>query len=158
MVKRIWHRRGKLGNDGVATLEFALVSTFLCTLVIGLCDFGLGFWQYMQVQHAVQAGANYAVMNGFNSTGITNAVTNATGLSGLTMTTGYPKTDCGCPNGSTDAPTGMTFGKTCGSACGVGGSAQKYILIQASANDPPLLAFPGLPNPVTLSASAYVFD
>ena len=50
-------------RDGVSTIEFAFVSAILCALTLGVLDFGMGFYKYMQVQSAAQAGAQYAMLN-----------------------------------------------------------------------------------------------
>ena len=146
-------------RDGVSTVEFAFVSAILCILTLGVVDFGFGFWQSMQVQNAAQAGAQYAMINpGSSNTSISSAVTSATGLTGITVATGYPQTSCGCPTGSTTSPTGMTWGVTCGSVCGVGGTAQTYKLIRAQKSYSTFMTWPGLSNPMTLTATAYTMD
>ena len=162
MTCRTTRRFGRIGwqkADGTATIEFAFAVTFLSFLAVGVLDFGMGFWQYMQVQNAVDAGANYAIVNGYDTTGISSAVTGATGLSGLTMTTGYPQRTCGCPTGSGSTITGFNFVSiTCGSTCAAGGTAQRYILIAAQSNYSTIFTWPGLANPVTLTASSYVLN
>jgi Flp pilus assembly protein TadG len=143
-------------RDGLSTIEFAFVSGILCILVLGVVDFGLGFWEYMQVQSAVQAGAQYSMLNpGASNSSINSAVTGATGLSGISVTSGYPQKSCGCPTGSSSAPTGMTFGLTCGSTCSVGGTAQQYILIKAQVSYRTFMTWPGLNNPMTLASTGY---
>jgi len=146
-------------RDGVSTIEFAFVSAILCALTLGVLDFGMGFYKYMQVQSAAQAGAQYAMLNpGATNTNISSAVTNATTLSGLAVASGYPQNSCGCPTGSTSSPTGMTWGVTCGSACGVGGTAQQYILVRAQASYSTIMTWPGLSNPMTLAATGYTMN
>lgn len=145
--------------DGVSTIEFAFVSGILCVLTLGMLDFGYGFWQFMQVQSAAQAGAQFAMLNpGASNANIGSAVTGATTLSGIALASGYPQTSCGCPNGSTSTPTGMTFGVTCGSACGVGGTAQQYLLVRAQKSYNMIVTWPGLTNPMTLAATSYTLD
>ena len=72
-------------------------------LLLGICDFGLGFWEQMQVANAARAGAEYAVKNGYNSSNIQTTVTNATNLSGI-QASPAPTQTCGCP----DAASGIT--------------------------------------------------
>ena len=69
--------------DGVSTIEFAVIASMLATLAIGMLDFGMGLWQQMEVGNAARAGAEFASINGYNSTGIQNAVTSATSLSSI---------------------------------------------------------------------------
>ena len=143
-------------RDGVSTVEFAFVSAILVLLVLGVVDFGIGFWEYMQVQSAAQAGADYAMLNqGASNSSISGAVTAASSLSGISVSTGYPQTKCGCPTGSSTAPTGMDFTKTCGATCSFGGTAQQYILVKAQVNYSTFMTWPGLSNPVTLSSTGY---
>src|SRR3954452_1153882 len=105
----------------------------------------------MQVQSAVQAGAQYAMLNpGTSNSNISSAVTSATGLSGISVSSGYPQSSCGCPIGSSTAPTGMTFGAPCGSTCSAGGTAQRYILVRAQVSYHTFMTWPGLNNPMTL--------
>ncbi|HEX3537434.1 MAG TPA: TadE/TadG family type IV pilus assembly protein [Stellaceae bacterium] len=136
--------------EGVSIVEFALVVGLLCTLVLGVLDFGRGYWQFNQVRTAAQAGAQYAMINGFNSTSITSAVTGATSVSSLTATPA-PAQTCGCPNTS----SGITAA-TCGAACTGGGTADTYITIGAQASYRTIFTWPGISNPMTLSSTAIV--
>ena len=82
--------RGMIGavrdGRGVAAVEFALATPLLATILTVLVDFGFGFYEKMQVKDAAQAGAQYALLYGWDSTAIQNAVTSASTLSGLTAT------------------------------------------------------------------------
>jgi TadE-like protein len=77
------------GGDirGVATVELALISTVMITIMLPMYDVGMGFYIKTQVMTAAQAGADYAFINGWASfnnsspqTNINAAVMNATGL------------------------------------------------------------------------------
>src|SRR5215510_13370220 len=68
---------------GAVAVEFGLVATILVALTVCTADLGLGFYRYMQVQNAAQAGAQYAILRGYSSTAISSAVTNATTFSGI---------------------------------------------------------------------------
>ena len=46
-------------------------------------DFGMGFWEQIQVGNAARAGAQYAIFNGWNQSGISTAVTSATSLASI---------------------------------------------------------------------------
>ena len=46
-------------------------------LLVFIADFGMAAYRRMQVQHAAQAGAEYAMMHGFSGAAITSAVTGA---------------------------------------------------------------------------------
>ena len=137
-------------QDGNSTIEFAIVVSFLATLVLGILDFGVGFWEQMQVGNAAQAGADYAVKNGFNSTNIGTAITSATGLASIAASPA-PTQSCGCPS----ATLGVVS-STCGASCASGGTAGTYVTANAQASYTTLFPWPGISNPVTLSASAIV--
>src|SRR5579863_9060568 len=87
-------------NDGVGAIEFAFVAGILAVMLLGVLDFGIGFWEKMQVNNAVQAGAEYATKSGYDSANIETAITNATGL-GAIQASPAPSQGCGCPNAAT---------------------------------------------------------
>src|SRR5438067_12685895 len=141
---RLWRAR-----DGSGSIEFALIASMLVMLLLGILDFGLGFWQQMQVANAARAGAQYAVKNGYDSTSIQTAETNATALSGLT--TPAPTQFCGCPN----ATTGITA-VTCGSVCNSGTTAGTYVTVNAQASFATIFSWTGVASPMTLASSVMV--
>lgn len=143
-------KRLRASETGTSAIEFAVIGGILCTLVLGVLDFGRMFWQQMEVGNAARAGAEYAVKNGWNSSGIQTAVTSATNLSTIHANP-TPTETCGCP----DAVSGITT-KNCGAACSSGGVAGTYVTVSAQASYTPLITWPGLSNPVTLSSSTIV--
>ena len=144
-------------EGGVATIEFAFVATALCVLLLGVLDFGVGFWEQMEVSHAAGAGADYVMANGYTSSAdVKTAGTNATNLSGVTVT---PSSACGCPT-STGVKTGTGLGTypACGQACtsvsGGSGTSLPYVTVNASISYSTIFSWPGIANPMTLSAIA----
>ena len=132
---------------GVSSVELALATPVLVGLLGLLVDFGVGFYQKMQVFDAAQAGAQYATVHGWDSTAIQNAVTNATPLTGIAASPA-PSQACGCPNGtSVDAAT-------CGSTCTNGQTAGTYVTVSAQATYTPMLSYPIFGSTVTLSAQS----
>src|SRR5436190_12294807 len=99
--------RAERGN---AAIEFALATPILIGLLEPVADLGIAFSQQLQVQQAAQAGAQYALLHGFNSSAISNAVTAAAALPGVGAYPA-PTSACGCPTGST-----ITVA-TCASVC-----------------------------------------
>ena len=101
-------RRFLVGEDalaGAALIEFTLFAPLLVIMSIYTMDFGLLFYNQMRVQNAAQAGVDWAIANHvFNPAGITTAVNNATNYADITVSTGYPIEQCGCPSS-----TGVTF-------------------------------------------------
>ena len=57
-------------------VEFTVLATILTLLVVGIVDFGMGFWNQLKVNAAAQDGAAYAIgANIFSATTITSVVT-----------------------------------------------------------------------------------
>lgn len=137
-----------LSQEGIGAIEFAFVAPILCMMVLGILDFGIGYWEQMQVGNAARAGAEYATKNGYNTASIQTAVISATGLSTI-QASPAPTQSCGCP----DATTGITVA-TCGSTCANGGTAGTYVIVNAQASYTTIFGWPGIPQPLTLTASA----
>src|SRR6266851_5334293 len=95
---------------GNTAIEFALATPILIGLLVPVADLGIAFAQQLQVQQAAQAGAQYALLHGWNSTAISNAVTAATNLPSVSAAPA-PSQSCGCPTGTT-----ITTGP-CGTVC-----------------------------------------
>jgi Flp pilus assembly protein TadG len=138
-LRRFCSGRGD-GSSGVAAIEFAVMAPILMVLFLCTVDLGLGFYRKMQVQNAAQAGAQYAVLNGFKTSGITTAVTSATNYTGITATPA-PSQSCGCPS------TAGLVAAVCGAICGISGSpAGTYVAVSAQATYTTLFPYPIIPN------------
>ena len=139
--------------DGVSTIEFAVIASMLATLAIGMLDFGMGLWQQMEVGNAARAGAEFASINGYNSTGIQNAVTSATSLSSISASPG-PSEQCGCPSASAVTFFSPAQSPPCNtSTCSNGSTPNTYIVVSAQATYTPVVPFPGFTS-ATLTATA----
>ena len=139
--------RHALGNRrGAVALEFGLLIPVLSTIVVGVTDLSIGFARKMAVQEAAEAGAQYAALHGYSSGAISTAITSATNLAGVTATPA-PTSSCGCASGTTIAAA------TCGSTCASGQKAATYVTSSAQYSYSMILNYPGLSNPVTLSAA-----
>jgi Flp pilus assembly protein TadG len=134
---------------GTAAIEFGLGAPVLLILLMGLVEVGFGVYQAMQVQNAVEAGAVYASKNGWNQAGISAAVVNATGVSGLSAKPA-PSQFCGCPQA-----TGVVA-IACASTCPGGTAPGQYVRISAQLAHETILPYPGLPLPMTLTAESVV--
>ena len=150
MIRRQRSRSIWAAEEGVGAIEFAFIASILSMLLLGICDFGLGFWEQMQVGNAARAGAEYAVKNGYDTTNVQTAVTNSTNLSGV-QASPAPSTSCGCP----DATTGVSA-RTCGATCPSGSTAGTYVTVSAQVSYQTLFAWPGLTSPMTLASSVTV--
>lgn len=136
-------------RDGVSAIEFALVGMFLAVLCIGIIDFGRGIWEYVQVGNAARAGADYAAMHGYdpaNPAPVEAAAEGATSIGNLNIAS---RMFYGCPSSS-----GVTE-ETGGYICASGNEAAQYAEIDTSVPYSPIFAYPGIPNPMTISAKAY---
>ncbi len=141
-------RYGKAGRRalaGTAALEFGLAIPFLAILVTGIVEIGFSMYQAMQVTYAAEAGLAYAAKKGWDSTGITNAAVNSTGLSGMSVT---PTQFCGCPSA-----TALT-NATCGTTCTSGDTAGQYINISVTLTRKSIVGTTGFGLPSTVSAQA----
>jgi Flp pilus assembly protein TadG len=134
-------------RNGAAGVEFALALPVLVLLLIGTFDYGALAFQTMQVSEAAQAGADYALHNGWNSTAIQTAVTSATGLSVTASPT---------PTLSSACLSGNTLVVTTGSSCTGGGTPGGYVFVYAQTTFTPLIAWSALTLPSTISAQAVV--
>ena len=134
---------------GNAAIEFALATPILLGMLVPVADLGIAFSQQLQVQQAAQAGAQYALLHGFNSSSISTAVTAGTTLSSVSAAPA-PTQSCGCPTGTTIAAA------TCTSTCANGETAGTYVFVNAQALYTPALPYSVLGTGVTLTAQATV--
>lgn len=130
---RRWMRQFATDRSGVAAIELAAVAgPLVIGLVIG-ADMAMSIHTRNRINSAAQAGAQYAVINGFDAAKIKDAVTNATSLTGMSIED--PLKFCGCPTQTTI----MTA--TCGSNCSGGGTAANYTTIVVSKVYSPMFSF-----------------
>jgi Flp pilus assembly protein TadG len=135
---------GHIGAN--AAIEMALLAPVLVFMIVGMADYAAATYRRMQVQHAAQAGADFAMRNTFDTAQIGNAVANAAGT-GITATPA-PVETCGCASEST-----VTVA-ICGSACASGFIAGTYINVSAQGSYTTILPYPGVPNSFTFTATA----
>src|SRR5947209_2940263 len=108
-------RRFLVGEDGIAggaIIEFTLVAPLLSVMSIYTMDFGVDFYNQMQVQNAAQAAVDWAIANHIASQTGMKAGANQNGryiiasqnnpaISFPTDTLNpIPKVRCGCPSSS----------------------------------------------------------
>lgn len=136
-------------NSGTAAIEFALIAPVLLILLAGLVEIGFAVREAMMAQDAAEAGASYAAQYGWDSTGISNAATSATGTSGISASPS-PQLFCGCPGESGITQT------LCTATCTDGNSPGQYVRVDASIPHTTILSYLGLPIPSTLTAHAVV--
>lgn len=139
-----------LDDSGTAAIEFGIVGSILSLLLLAVVDFGMGYWDQIQVGNAARAGAEYAIVNGWSKSGITSAVTSATGLTSIAATP-VPAESYGCPS----VTAGITTANS-GSNCAGGGTAGTYVTVNAQATYSPIFPFSGFANSMTLTATTIV--
>jgi Flp pilus assembly protein TadG len=135
---------------GTPAIEFGLIAPILGLLLLGVADFGRGYWDQLQVTGAAQAGASYAVNSGFSATGVANAVTN--GSTTITATP-VPTQFCGCPNVTAGVTSSAGTPPTCTGTCTGGGTAGVYTTVNAQLSFTTIFPWPGLPRPTLLQAT-----
>jgi Flp pilus assembly protein TadG len=124
-------RRLTAGEDGAALVEFTILAPMLVVASIYTMDFGLYFYNKMELQNAAQAGAQWAIANRvFNSADIATATKNATTFSASNITVTSVQF-CGCPSttGVTQISTGACPG---GTTCADGSTTGTYVTITAT--------------------------
>ncbi len=132
---------------GAAGLEFALILPVLVLMLMGVFDYGALAYQTMQVSAAAHAGADYALRNGWNQTGVQNAVTGATTLT--ISASPAPALSKGCI-------TNNALVITTGSSCPSGGTPGSYVVVNAQSSFSPMLAWSALSFPSTITAQAAI--
>jgi Flp pilus assembly protein TadG len=141
--------RWRRADEGTSAVEFGIIAPFLAALVVPLIDVGMAFYQQMQVRDAAQAGTQYAMVHGWNSSAIQNAVTNATTLASLSASPA-PILACGCPSGSSVDTA------ACTATCNDSQPARTYVTVSAQATYTTFIPYPGLSQSVTLTAQSTV--
>jgi Flp pilus assembly protein TadG len=154
LLRRCSARLGALwwARDGLAAVEFGLLAPMLLLIVAASVDLGLAYSAQIKVQQAAQAGAQYALLHGYDSTKITSAVTSATTLS--VSANPAPTQQCGCLSGSTVTLSGTP---PCLVTCGNGLTPGTYVIVKAQATYTPLIPYATLlSSPTTLTSQAQV--
>jgi len=86
-------------HGGVAAIEFAIIAPLLSLILLGLVDYGMAVFHRMELQSAVRAGAQYALIKDSNSTSINGVVLASTNLNALNLSTSVTEF-CECSNGA----------------------------------------------------------
>lgn len=147
-LRRFVHIR-KDDIRGVALIEFAIIAPILVILMVCTIDLAMGIYRKMQVQNAAQAGAQYAMLRGFNASSISSAVVNATKFSGVSASPG-PIQFCGCASS-----TGVSSA-ACNSTCSGGALAGTYVTVSAKGTYKTLLLYPSIPENFNFTAQSTV--
>jgi hypothetical protein len=119
----------------------------LALMVVAVADIGLGVVRKMQVEDAVQLGAAYAVVHGFDASAISAVVTSGNS----TISASPPPTQsCGCAGGSSVTTV------DCGSICPGGATAGRYVTVSAQTTYSTAMNYGVVPSSYSLSAQSTV--
>lgn len=177
-------RKLAAGEAGIAAIEFAILVPVFLILMLGVVDVGQMLYDYYQLDQAVAAGAQYAALNAANVTAsqggqvasaIATAVEAANGSAWandtvvvndgptVTVTNGSASSSGTAANADdfyclTGSPPSWSWGTayTTQTTCSGGGTAGKFVTIQASYNYVPILSFYAFIGPTTLTQNAAV--
>jgi Flp pilus assembly protein TadG len=83
--------------EGNALIEFAIIAPLVIVMCVYVADFGFFLFRQTELQHATQAGAQYASAYSYDPAKISSAVTNDANDSSFTIST-TPSEFCGCPS------------------------------------------------------------
>lgn len=141
MVKNRWLRLWR-ATEGLGAVELGFIAPFLLLLFLGIVDFGMAYWQQMEIANAANVGTQYAIKNSFNQSQIITIAKASTNLSDVLLDNPAPDQVCGCPTA-----TGVTIGygtyPTCGT-CPDSTAAKGYVRVNTRICYSPLFTWPGL--------------
>ena len=136
-------------EEGAAAVEFAFVLPMFMLLMAGLLDGARLINASLQVRAAAQAGATYAQLNGWNPTGISNAISAATPLNASPSLPAAPSLGCIDSKLRIVAPNG-------GGNCSSGQPVGSFVAVGANTAFKPLMPWPQMVWPSTVAANATV--
>jgi Flp pilus assembly protein TadG len=148
MLRRFLSRAAS-DTSGVAAIEFAIIVPLLVMMVVATAEIGMGFYRKMQVEDAVQAGAEWAIRNGFDANAMSSAVTSATSAPAISASPA-PVQFCGCASGSSI----MTV--SCGTICSGGVQAGTYTTVSAQMTYNTILPYRFVPSAYNFSSQSTV--
>jgi len=152
-VKPRWRssapKRGRLGADGAAAVELALIAPVLALLMTGGFDFGHALYEQHRLAAAARAGVQYAMQSNTAWTDTTNITAAARAdaddtANSLTVT----PTTCTCPGGNPQCSTAT--------ACTGSTVSGTYVKVTVSESYSTLVTYPFVASPLSLSSSALV--
>ena len=147
--RRIWHdlkERCRLGTEGAAAVELAVVAPALMLMVMGAWDFGRAFQENARLESAARAGVQYGVFSTANAqdlAGIVQAARTDAGDQNNELTVTATQV-CECPDGS---PV------DCSASCS-GDAPRLYVNVLVEQQFATLFPYPGISSPITLSQQA----
>ena len=124
---------GEDGTEGAALVEFTIFAPLLVVMSIYTMDFGLYFFNNLEIQNAAQAGAQWAIANrNYNSSDIATAAKNATNFTAVTVNSSQ---FCGCSRDSSGNPVVTPITPSAcipDSTCNTTGLVGTYVTVSAT--------------------------
>jgi Flp pilus assembly protein TadG len=128
---------------GTSLVELAIMLPVLLLIFLGIVDFGRAYYLAPEVAGAANAAAIYGSAYPTDLTGMAKAAAlNAPDVSGLTTTTGW---GCECSDGTNQLVNCSPSTPTCSV------NVVYYVTVTTSATFTPLIPWPGIPSPMTIS-------
>jgi len=140
-ISRFWQAR-----EGLGAIELGFIAPVLLTLLLGVLDFGMAFWQQMEIANAADAGAQWGMQNSYDaaytdtSPSIRTVAQSATNMSTVNVSSINP---CGCAS-DTGVAGGYGNPRDGCSACPDGSTAKTYIVVNTHICYSTLFHWPGL--------------
>jgi Flp pilus assembly protein TadG len=133
-------------DDGVAVVEFALVSSLLALMTLAIVSLGVAANEKMRLDSAARAGAQYGMVNPNDLVGMRNAALSSVEWSAGTAPAFSSSISCGCADGSV---------VSCAASCAVG-AQRSFVTVAVTESFSLPYPVPGVPDPLELSASATI--
>jgi len=139
------------GERGASIVEMALLLPILLLLLLGVIDFGRGYYLNTEVSAAASAGALYGAQStttAQDTAGIkAAAIADAPNVNGMTV----PNVSLACQC------SGSTASVSCTSpGCGSSSHIIEWLTVGTTAAYKPLFPYPGIPSSITLNGQATV--
>jgi Flp pilus assembly protein TadG len=134
---------------GSSLIELALLLPVLFLLLLGVFDFGRGYYLAIEVSQAAHNAALYGSQNPTDTAGMQYAaVADASDVPNFTISSVTASYGCECSDGSLPV-AGCTTNPSCGSM-----NVVDYVQVNTSASYSALFPYPGIPSPLILHGSA----
>jgi Flp pilus assembly protein TadG len=141
---------------GLAAVELAFLAPMLVTMTLGTVDYSLWIMSKLTVQMASRAGAEHAVVSGYNATNIAAKITGTTRraayMSAITANPA-PTQWFGCPSSTTGVTVAASSSTICTSTSQTAGT---YVTTNAQSTYTPIFPWPLIPNSLVLTSSTTV--
>jgi Flp pilus assembly protein TadG len=135
-------------ENGSSLIEMALILPVLFLLLMGMVDFGRGYYLAIEVSHAANAAALYGSQNPTDTTGMQNAADlDAADVSNFTVSSVTVTYGCECSDGSSPVVN-------CTSTPACATNVVNYVQVNTSVSYSALFPYPGIPTPLTLHGSS----